>query len=127
MFIIRNGQLAFPGAYSLCTQTVTIYHRDKESGVIKRQEISGVYYGRKKTGDTGQRGDTEKNTHLLIIPGANTEVFPGDKVLEGSGPRIATAEEWARFLPSNTAGLVVIRAVHPVVYKGQTVHIEAEG
>ena len=127
MFIIRNGQPVFPGAYALCTQTVTIYHRDKETGEITRKEISGVYYGRKKTQDGGQRGDTEKNTHLLIIPGANTEVFPGDKVLEGSGPRIATAEEWARFLPSNTAGLVVIREVHPVSYKGRVVHIEAEG
>ena len=127
MFIIRNGQPVFPVAYALCTQTVTIYHRDKETGEITRKEITGAYFGRKKTQSTGQKGDTEQTSHLLIIQGAEPAVFPGDKVLEGSGPRIATAEEWARFLPSNTAGLVVIRAVHPVSYKGQIVHIEAEG
>lgn len=127
MFIIRNRQLVYPGAYALCTQTVTVYHRDKEAGEITHHTYEGVYFGRGKTQSTVKEGAREESATLLIIPGDAAQIFPGDKVIEGEGTRIATAEAWARAIPSTTPGLVVIRSVHPVKYQDRVVHIEAEG
>lgn len=127
MVIIRNRHLVFPGAYALCCQTVTVYHKAKETGEITQHTYEGVYFGRGKTQNTAKEGTREESSTLLIIPGDAAQIFPGDKVIEGEGTRIASAEDWARVIPSTTPGLVVIRSVHPVKYQDKIVHIEAEG
>lgn len=127
MIIVRNRHLVFPGAYALCTQTVTVYHRDKATGEITQHTYEGVYFGRGKTQNTAKEGTREESATLLIIPGDAAQIFPGDKVIEGEGTRISSAEAWARAIPSTTPGLVVIRSVHPVKYQDRVVHIEAEG
>ena len=51
----------------------------------------------------------------------------GDKVLLGSGPEIATREEWTDLIPAKVAGLVVVSYVDPKYWNGKLIHTEAGG
>ena len=115
-----------PVDYSLCNQTVTIYHRDGKD-TYTRTVREDAFLDFKKTQNVDKTGSKEANSFLLVIPGASVPVSAGDKVLHGEGPEIATREEWAAFIPAKVEGLVVVKYVDPKYWRGSVVHTEAGG
>ena len=109
----------------LCRQTVTVYR--KEGDKYARKVYSKAFLDFKKTQSVDKTGSTEANSFLLVVPGASQAVFIDDKVLLGEGPEISTREEWAKFIPANVEGLVVVKYVDPKYWGGQMVHTEAGG
>lgn len=115
-----------PVDYSLCNQTVTIYHWDKKD-TYTRKVIHNAFLDFRKTQNVDKTGSEEDNSFLLVIPGASVPVSVGDKVLHGVGPEIATREAWAAFIPAKVPGLGVVKYVDPKYWRGSVVHTEAGG
>lgn len=115
-----------PVDYSLCNQTVTVYHWDGGTEYT-RKVISNAFLDFKKTQNVDKTGSKEVNSFLLVIPGPVVPVSVGDKVLLGEGPEIATREAWAAAIPSKMEGLVVVKYVDPKYWHGSIVHTEAGG
>ena len=118
-----------PVDYSLCRQTVTVYHPQKDS----RGQISAVdvhtYQGFldfKKVRNVEKTGSSEATSFLLVIPGDRQTVYPGDKVLLGEGQPIPP-EEWKDLIPSKVAGLCVVKYADIKYWGTQIVHTEAGG
>ena len=116
---------ACPVDYSLCNQTVTVYHQ--EDGKYIRTVHDRAFLDFRKTHTTDKTGSREANSFLLVLHGDTQQVFPKDKVLLGIGPEIATAKEWAAFVPVNVPGLVVVEYVDPKYWNGRLIHTEAGG
>ena len=115
-----------PVDYSLCNQTVTVYHWDGKEA-YNRAVFDRAFLDFRKTRNVDKTGSTEANSFLLVIPGPVVPVAVGDKVLLGEGPEIATREAWAALIPSKVPGLVVVKYVDPKYWRGQVVHTEAGG
>ena len=115
-----------PVDYSLCTQTVTVYHLDGKD-TYTRKVFTDAFLDFKKTQNVDKTGSSEVNGFLLVIPGPSVPVSVGDKVLLGEGPEIATREAWASFIPAKVPGLVVVKWVDPKYWHGSIVHTEAGG
>lgn len=124
--MVRIKARTSPVDYSLCDQTVTVYHWDGGTEYT-RKVIPNAFIDFVKTQNVNKTGSTEANTFLLVIPGATVPVSVGDKVLYGEGPEIATRDAWAGFIPSKVPGLVVVKYVDPKYFRGQIVHTEAGG
>lgn len=116
-----------PVDYSLCDQTVTIYHWDGGKTYTRKVIEEGAFLDFKKVQNVDKTGSTEVNTFLLVIPGASVPVAAGDKVLAGVGPEISTREAWAAFIPAKVDGLGVVEWVDPKYWRGSVVHTEAGG
>lgn len=114
-----------PISYGLCTQTVTVYHKDGDT--YKRTVYDRAFLDFKKTETTSNTGSREANSFLLVIPGETVSLFVGDKVMLGEGPAVSTREEWAKLIPATTPGLVVVQYVDPKYWNGRVVHTEAGG
>lgn len=123
MMLMRRP--ACPVDYSLCNQTVTVYHQ--EDGKYIRTVHERAFLDFRKTHTTDKTGSREANSFLLVIPGDTQPVFVDDKVLYGIGPEIATAEAWRAFVPVSVPGLVVVKYVDPKYWNGKLVHTEAGG
>ena len=115
-----------PIDYSLCNQTVTLYHWDGLACVRKVIE-EGAFLDFKKVQDVSKTGSREVNDFLLVIPCSEIPVAVGDKVMLGDGTEITTREDWAGFIPAKVPGLVVVKYVDPKYWRGQLVHVEAGG
>lgn len=115
-----------PVDYRLCNQTVTIYHKDGDTYTRKVIE-NGAFLDFKKTQNVDKTGSTESNSFLLVVPGDTQAVFVEDKVFHGVGPEIANADQWRKFIPSTTPGLVVVKYADPKYWNGQIIHTEAGG
>lgn len=124
MMLMRRNKS--PVDYSLCNQTVTVYHWDG-ANIYTRKVFHNAFLDFKKTQNVDKTGSKEVNTFLLVIPGASVPVAVGDKVQHGEGPEIATREEWAAFIPAKVPGLVVVKYVDPKYWRGAVVHTEAGG
>ena len=92
-----------PVDYSLCNQTVTVYHWDG-AATYTRTVIHGAFLDFKKTENVDKTGSSEVNSFLLVIPGADVPVAVGDKVLLGEGPEVNSREEWAALIPVKVPG-----------------------
>lgn len=114
-----------PLDYRLCTQTVTVYH--KEGGTITRTVYDRAFLDFKKTENVDKTGSREVNSFLLVLPCDRQTVFPEDKVLLGIGDEIATTAQWAAFIPARVPGLVVVKYVDLKYWNGHIVHLEAGG
>ena len=114
-----------PISYGLCTQTVTVYHKDGDT--YKRTVYDRAFLDFRKTETTSNTGNREANSFLLIIPGETVAVSVGDKVMLGDGPAVSTREEWSKLIPATTPGLVVVQYVDPKYWQGRVVHTEAGG
>lgn len=123
MLCVRNRP---PVDYSLCNQTVTVYHWDGKTAYT-RTVITNAFLDFKKTQNVDKTGSKEANSFLLVIPCAAQGVFVGDKVLLGAGPECATREAWAALVPTATPGLVVVKYVDPKYWNGAMCHVEAGG
>lgn len=117
-----------PFSYALCNQTVTVYRAcfDGEFSCTKTVYDKKAFFDFKKVVSVIKTGSKEVNSFLLVIKG-NADLKPKDKVLLGLGEDISTREEWAKFIPSNCADLVVIETVNPKYYNGKVCHVEAGG
>ena len=116
-----------PVDYSLCNQTVTIYHWDKKETYTRKVIEKGAFLDFKKTQNVDKTGSREVNSFLLVIPGSEVPVAVEDKVLLGEGPEVADRAAWSAFIPSKVEGLVVVKYVDPKYWRGQVVHTEAGG
>lgn len=115
-----------PVDYSLCNQTVTVYHWDGKN-TYTRKVFTNAFLDFKKTLNVEKTGSSETSSFLLVIPGEAVPVAVGDKVLSGEGGEIGSREEWADLIPTRVPGLVVIRYVDPKYWNGVVVHTEAGG
>ncbi len=123
MLCVQNRS---PVDYSLCNQTVTVYHWDGKT-TYTRNVITNAFLDFKKTQNVDKTGSKEANSFLLVIPCAVQSVFVGDKVLLGEGAECSTREAWAALVPAKTPGLVVVSYVDPKYWRGRMVHLEAGG
>jgi len=126
--VVKFQKPKAPLNYTLCNQTVTVYRATFEGGFSCEKTL---YYNRafldfKKVQNVDKTGSKESNSFLLVIRG-NADLKSKDKVLLGIGADITTREEWAKFIPANRAGLVVIETVDPKYYRGEICHVEASG
>lgn len=116
-----------PVDYSLCDQTVTVYHWDGKDTYTRKVIEKGAFLDFKKVQGVSKTGSAEANSFLLVIPCSKVPVAVGDKVIHGEGKEIETREDWAGLHPSKVPGLVVVRWVDPKYWKDQLVHVEAGG
>lgn len=123
MMLVRRN--ICPVNYSLCNQTVTVYHKDGDT--VTRAVHPRAFLDFRKTLTTDKTGSKEANSFLLVIPGAMQTVFVGDKVMLGDGPEISTAKEWAALVPVKVPGLVVVSYADCKYWDGRIVHTEAGG
>ena len=124
--MVRIKARTSPVDYSLCNQTVTVYHWDGKD-TYTRKVFTDAFLDFKKTQNVDKTGSSEAKGFLLVIPGPSVPVAVGDKVLLGEGPEIATREAWASFIPAKVPGLVVVKYVDPKYWHGSIVHTEAGG
>ena len=124
--MVRIKPRTSPVDYSLCNQTVTVYHWDGGTEYT-RKVFTNAFFDFKKTQNVDKTGSSEVNGFLLVIPGPYVPVSVGDKVLLGEGPEISTREAWASFIPAKVTGLVVVKYVDPKYWHGSVVHTEAGG
>lgn len=111
--------------YALCNQTVTVYHQDGDQ--YQRTIYHNAYLDYRKNHNVDKTGSRESNSFLLVIPGENVCLYAKDKVILGAGRVISNREEWAKFIPANVPGLVVIQYVDPKYFNGHQCHVEAGG
>lgn len=109
----------------LCRQTVTVYRKEGEKYI--RKEYSKAFLDHKKTQSVDKIGSKEVNSFLLVVPGTVQTVFVDDKVYEGIGPEISTAEQWRDFVPAKVPGLVVVKYADCKKWDNAVVHTEAGG
>ena len=116
MLKFRNN---IPLDYSLCADTVTVYHREG----LTRQVLDGVCYEFTTHRQVDGGIARVSRSFRLVIPG-DRRICPGDKVLLGIGPEISRWEDLA-VETTDTMGLVT--SVKPCYYKGNLCHTEARG
>ncbi len=109
----------------LCRQTVTVYRKEGEKYI--RKVYSKAFLDHKKTQSVDKIGSKEVNSFLLVVPGTVQTVFVDDKVYEGIGPEISTAEQWRDFVPAKVPGLVVVKYADCKKWDSAVVHTEAGG
>lgn len=125
--MVRIRRRDGPLNYSLCNQTVTIYHWDGKDGYSRKIIEKGAFLDFKKVQGVSKTGSTEVNSFLLVIPCTEIPVAVGDKVLHGNGPEISSREDWAGLIPPMVPELVAVKWVDPKYWKGRLVHVEAGG
>lgn len=126
--MVRVKRRNDPVDYSLCNQTVTLYHWCGGDSVTRRVIEKGAFLDFKKAQDVSKTGSKEVNSFLLVIPCGEIFVAVEDKVLHGEGPEIATRADWVEeFIPSKVPGLAVVKYVDPKYWHGRLVHVEAGG
>lgn len=111
-----------PVEYGLFEQTVTVYRM--ADGQVSRKEYGGAYLQMQTQAQWDAQGREWERKFLLILPGEDVVLAPGDRVYDGIGPQI-TAEQWSRFIPALVDGLGQIRYVKPYFGQGFLSHTEA--
>lgn len=126
-----------PVDYSLCNQTVTLYHADLSDGYkCTRAVFSGAHFDPKKVQTVDKTGSRESSSFLLVLPsgwdgrpvwGVDFSLAVGDKVVLGEGPEITDRAAWAGFVPAKVPNLVVVKDLDVKYWNGKVCHIEAGG
>ncbi len=111
-----------PLDYSLCCQTVTLYRRQGDR--VDRTVVENAFYQWRVRQEKTPEGQTHQVDFLLILPGEEHSVLPGDRVIGGIGPEL-TAREWPGFLPVKVPGLAEVSYVKPCFWEGALCHTEA--
>ena len=78
--MVRVKRRDAPVDYSLCNQTVTLYHWEAGDIITRKVIEKGAFLDFKKVQDVSKTGSTEVNSFLLVIPGSEVFVAAGDKV-----------------------------------------------
>ncbi len=108
--------------YRMCTQTVTVYRKTPE-GVL-RFEIPGCFLQWQEEMAFERLGQRQEQKFLLIQPGQEQLVFPGDRIYDGIGPEI-TEEDWSAFAPAQVTGLGEVSYATVYRWQGTFCHTEA--
>lgn len=108
--------------YSLCAQVVTVYRKTPE-GVL-RLELPGCYLQWREEEGFDRLGRKKERKFLLIQPGQEQLIFPGDRVFDGVGPEI-TSQDWGRFIPELVENLGQVAYAAPYWWQGRFCHTEA--
>ena len=111
-----------PMDYSLCCQTVTVYRKTRWG--IFRQEIPGCFLQWQEAESFDRTGRQQERKFLLIQPGEEQLIFPGDRVFEGIGP-VIEEKDWAQFLPVQVTGLGQVAYATAYGWQGVFNHTEA--
>lgn len=111
-------------SYDKCNQTVTVYHQNADKTIIRTVYEKNSFLDFRKNENVEKIGSTEVNSFLLVIHSSTTTLYNQDKVFLGVGPE---AIDWASFIPTKVAGLVVIKYVDPKYWQGTQCHVEAGG
>lgn len=121
------GDFPLINNYSLCNQSVTVYHYD--NGEITRTEYEKAYFEATEKQELDQRGESGKTEHLIVIPGNTRDFYEGDKVYLGIGeyPEGDAARWWRNFIPAKNRDVVVIRSVSFRRWQNAVVHVEMRG
>ena len=126
--MVALGKLPLLNDYSLCQDTVTVYH--EENGAVTRTVHSPAFFDFKKTENVDRTGSSEANGFLLVIPGDSQACHVGDKVMLGEGAAVPAENVmtwWRSFIPAKVDGLVVVKYVDVKRWNGAIVHTEAGG
>ncbi|MDL2327478.1 hypothetical protein LJC64_02300 [Ruminococcaceae bacterium OttesenSCG-928-A11] len=139
--MLRTRPPAVPLDYSLCNQTVTVYHMDRATKTVYRWVIEGAHFEWRRDNKLGKTGNTETNSFLLVIPQSSRRWVPPaqlagapdaytlenqDKVFLGVGPEVAPPpQDWVGLIPAKVHGLVVVNQVAPKYWRGAVCHLEA--
>lgn len=111
-----------PVHYGLCRQTVTVYHRDRDG--VARRVFPNAFLEYRRRRAVASTGEKENVSFLLVIPGAEQCVFPGDRILHGVGPEV-DAGAWLGFTRGNVPGLCIAEWAEQKFWDGRAVHTEA--
>jgi len=111
-----------PVDYGMCCQTVTVYR--KKAGEIERTVLTGCFLHWKEETEFLPTGCRQERKFLLIQPGEQQAVFPGDRVLEGVGPEI-TPDQWPEFLPVRVPNLGEVAYAEGYFWQDAFCHTEA--
>lgn len=104
--------------YAMCCQRVTLYRKTPQG--ILRQEIPNCYLQVLSERVYGKLSCGQDLKFLLIQPGQEQLVFPGDRVFDGIGPEI-TQEQWDTWaVPMGEVDYAV-----PYQWQGVFCHTEA--
>ena len=106
--------------YGLCRQQVTVY-RMGETG-LQRQVLEGCFYTYEDILTRDAAGQRLERKFLLVAPGSEQRVFPGDRILEGVGPETVA---WESFLPACVPGLSIAEYARVYSWQGTPCHTEA--
>ena len=109
-----------PFDYSLCQQTVTVYQKRGEE--ISRKIAEGSCFSATLTTPTESYGKSMEKTFLLIIPGAEISLQPGDRIFTGIGPETV---DWQTFLPVLIPEVFEVSFAKPCYWEGSITHWEA--
>lgn len=109
--MLRHRQ-NIPLDYSLCADTVTVYHREG----LTRQVLDGVHF--EWTGERSVSGGihADTNNFLLVVP-YDCELAPGDRICLGEGPVEFSWEDLAR--------MCVVKSLKRRYFLGMFSHLEA--
>ena len=112
-------------AYPLCDQTVTVYHFD---GIEVRRTIHyRAFLDFRKVENVNKTGSRDASSFLLVIPGLDSSIAVGDKVMRGLGPEVEGASGWRDLIPAKVPGLAVVAYVDPKFSGGKQTHVEVGG
>ena len=104
--------------YPLCNQTVTVYRQ--VDGQVHRYVIDNCYLEESAAAIPGD--NRQERSFLLVVPGQEERVLPGDRVVPGEGPKEV---HWKLFLPIYVKGMLVISKVKRFYWEGKLSHTEA--
>ena len=134
--------------YRCCDRTLTLYHRmPGEDFLVERILFKGAFLDRYLTRQAKEQGGGWQNSFFAVLPQGGgrpqwvcpeeyhrlTEqarkgrftLLPGDKLVEGEGPELFTAADWAALDPLK--GGCVVKETGERYYQGRLCHIEAGG
>lgn len=109
-----------PLNYSLCQQTVTVYQKKGEE--ISRQVAQTCYFSQSVSTPTQSYGKSKEKKFLLIIPGEEIPLQPGDRIFTGIGPETV---DWQVFLPACIPEVFEVSFAKPCYWEGTLTHWEA--
>lgn len=106
----------------LFTQQVTVYRLLSKH--VSRQVLSGCYFHTESCLEPHVTGNRVRKDFMLVVPGPQQPLMPGDLVYLGEGP-IVTDDMWQDFIPATVPELVQVEYVQPVYFRGALHHTEA--
>lgn len=118
--LIRQGGV--PLDYTLCNQTVTVYHRE----TLARTVVENAYYDYRHE-ETIEEGQADSSVRFTLIVPGRLDVRPGDKVRPGCGPVLAGKAQWMLLTAGALPGLGIVKSVSPKYWKGTVCHTEIKG
>ena len=109
-----------PLDYSLCQQTVTVYQKKGEA--ISRKIAENCYFSQNISTPTEPYGKSKEKKFLLMIPGEEISLQPGDRIFAGIGPENV---DWQTFLPALIPEVFEVSFAKPCFWEGSITHWEA--